>query len=186
MAENEPRDDEEKLKHRDEVLTPSGTAEGIDPDVPATDEELARADALRAALDDPSRPSEDAELLRALALAAAPRPLPAEVHEALVAKALGHLEVKKARQRVDRRGVVVRVTFGAAALLAAAAAVLLVVGRAGDVGESTKPALARVRSTQALFDQPFERGQASLRADRIAVARTADLRENRFASWGVK
>lgn len=183
MAENEPRNDEEKLKHRDEALTASGVAE---PDAPATDEEVAQADALRAALDEPSRPSEDAALLRALALADAPRPLPAEAHEALLARALARLDVKKARQRVDRRGIVVRVTFGAAALIAAAAAVLLVVGRTGDVGESTKPALARVRSTQALFDQPFERGQASLRADRIAVARTADLRENRFASWGVK
>ena len=43
-----------------------------------------------------------------------------------------------------------------------------------------------MRSTQALFDQPFERGQATARADRIAVARTADLRQNRFARWGVK
>lgn len=176
MAENEPRNDETKTL-RDAVL---------DPDAPATDAEIARADALRIALEDTSRSSEDAELLRALALADSPRPLAEASQDALVAKALAQLDARGARRRSDRWGVVVRVTFGATALLAAAAAVLIVVGRSGGLDEAATPALARVRSTQPLFDQPFERGQATARADRIAVARTADLRQNRFARWGVK
>jgi len=173
MAENEPR----KPKHLEEVQGP---------DAPATEEELARAEALRVALDDASRPSEDAELLRALALAESPRPLAEAAQDALVARALTRMDARKARVKSHQRGVVVRVTFGAAALIAAAAAVVLVVGRSGNLDGGTQPELAHVRSTQALFDQPFERGQATARADRIAVARTADLRQNRFARWGVK
>ncbi|HEX7600143.1 MAG TPA: hypothetical protein VF316_01010 [Polyangiaceae bacterium] len=173
MAENEPR----KPKHLEEVQGP---------DAPATEEELARAEALRVALDDASRPSEDAELLRALALAESPRALAEAAQDALVANALTRMDARKTRAKSDQRGVVVRVTFGAAALIAAAAAVVLVVGRSGGLDGGAKPELAHVRSTQALFDQPFERGQATARADRIAVARTADLRQNRFARWGVK
>jgi hypothetical protein len=173
MAENEPR----KPKHLEEVL---------DPDAAATEDELARAEALRDALDDASQSSEDAELLRALALAESPRPLAEAAQDALVANALKGMDARQARAKSDQRGVVVRVTFGAAALVAAAAAVVLVVGRSGSLDGGATPELAHVRSTQALFDQPFERGQASARADRIAVARTADLRQNRFARWGVK
>jgi len=167
----EPRDDEKMV---------------LDPDAPATEAELAQAETLRDALADASQPSEDAALLRALALADSPRPLPEAAQDDLVAKALAKMDAKQGRQRSERRGVVVRVTFGAAALVAAAAAVVFVVGRTGDLDSGAQPALAHVRSTQPLFDQPFERGQASARADRIAVARTADLRQNRFARWGVK
>ena len=161
----EPRDDEKMV---------------LDPDAPATEAELAQAETLRDALADASQPSEDAALLRALALADSPRPLPEAAQDDLVAKALAKMDAKQGRQRSERRGVVVRVTFGAAALV-------FVVGRTGDLASGgAQPALAHVRSTQPLFDQPFERGQASARADRIAVARTADLRQNRFARWGVK
>ena len=47
----------------------------------------------------------------------------------------------------------------------------------------------RARSADALFDAttPFPRhGEESARIDRIASARAADLRQNRFAAWGVK
>jgi hypothetical protein len=46
--------------------------------------------------------------------------------------------------------------------------------------------LARARSTQPLFDEPFKAGETSARIDRIAVARAADYRDNRFAKWGVR
>ena len=49
--------------------------------------------------------------------------------------------------------------------------------------------LIRARSTQTLFDPgtPFaRRGGESSRVDRIARARAADLRANRFAAWGVE
>lgn len=149
-----------------------------DPDAPPTDEELALAAELRDALGDPSRTSEDAGVLRALALAESPRELPEKRQSELVEAALTRFDAK----RRERRGVVVRVMFGAAALVAAAAAVLVFVGRS----PATPPALTHARSTQPLFNEPFDRGQASARADRIAAARASDLRENRFAEWGVR
>jgi hypothetical protein len=49
------------------------------------------------------------------------------------------------------------------------------------------PTIVAVRSTQTLFDAPFpRRGGESARIDRIARARGSDLRENRFARWGVR
>jgi len=49
-------------------------------------------------------------------------------------------------------------------------------------------ALIRSRSTDDLFDpaEKFEVGRSSARIDRIASARSSDLRRNRFASWGVQ
>jgi hypothetical protein len=160
----------------------------VDPDAPASAEELAAAAALRDALEPapgaPPTAQEEADLLRALALADSPRELPAAQADALVARALETWDARRAAKRSERRGVVVRVAFGAATLALAAAAVLLFVGR--PPGGTEQAALVHVRSTQPLFDQPFERGQASARADRIATARAADLRENRFAMRGVR
>ena len=153
----------------------------VDPDAPPSAEELAAAESLRGALDDASKPSDDAELLRALSLAETPRELDPDAQKKLVDAAL----VRFDRRRSERSGVVIRVAFGAAALVAAAAAVLLLVGRppAQDAA-----ALARSRSTQPLFGEPFKagEGQASSRIDRIAVARSSDFRENRFKRWGVR
>lgn len=72
---------------------------------------------------------------------------------------------------------------GAAGLVAAAAAVFVfTLGRAPvEPGE-----LRAARSTDELFDQRFEAGQASSRVDRIVGERERDLRHNRFAEWGVK
>ena len=54
---------------------------------------------------------------------------------------------------------------------------------AEDVGAS----LAHVRSTDELFPAPFPKEQlTSQRIDRIAEARSRDLRANRYAKWGVK
>ncbi|MFS8069972.1 MAG: hypothetical protein ACMG6S_26710, partial [Byssovorax sp.] len=49
-------------------------------------------------------------------------------------------------------------------------------------------ALILSRSTDDLFDpaEKFEVGRSSARIDRIASARSSDLRRNRFASWGVQ
>ena len=95
-------------------------------------------------------------------------------------------------------------------VVAMAAGVLLMVGRLGkesapapaSVAQAPAPAataaaVAQVehapriaaRSTQELFDAatPFPRsGGESARVDRIATARAADLRANRFAAWGVR
>ncbi|MCC6524788.1 MAG: hypothetical protein IT373_19175 [Polyangiaceae bacterium] len=79
------------------------------------------------------------------------------------------------------------------ALAAAAALVLVLTSGAFDrerrTGTPTAAAFIQARSTQALFDpaQPFPaRGGESERMDRIARARAADLRANRYASWGVR
>ncbi|CAN5232489.1 hypothetical protein BH09MYX1_BH09MYX1_37180 [soil metagenome] len=151
----------------------------LDPDAPPSAEELALGESLRAALDDPEKSSDDAALLRALSLAETPRALDEQAQARLVEAALERFD----RKQQHRRGVVIRVAFGATALVAAAAAVLLLVARPPAVDTS---ALAHARSTQPLFDQPFERGQASARADRIATARGADYRNNRFSQWGVR
>lgn len=89
---------------------------------------------------------------------------------------------------------------GAAVFVAMAAAALLYVrfghrGLGADVATSMQASLVPARSTQELFDQPFEvsRGVDPTRSsngvsriDRIAAARNSDYRHNRFARWGVK
>ncbi|WP_394820855.1 hypothetical protein [Pendulispora albinea] len=108
-----------------------------------------------------------------------------------------------------RGGVVVRVAFGtaaAAALSLAAAYALMVSFASTKRAEPPAPAaaaapmatamqapgtgeakLAVARSTQPLFGEPFPTtGGTSARIDRIARARASDLRDNRFARWGVR
>ena len=155
----------------------------MDPDAPPSAEELAAAEDLRLALEDPAHANEDAELLRAVGLAAhsAPALDPAAQHAAEQA-ALARFDQLKARRT---RGTVLRVTFGLGVAFAAAAALALVLGRPTPK-PSAEVELVRVHSTQELFSQRFEpQGGESARIDRIAIARAADLRENRFARWGV-
>jgi len=144
----------------------------------ASPEELASAAALARAL--------DAEPLTvALRAAWSPRPLDEADHHALVARAVGAAP-RSGLGSVPgsaRRARVVRVAFGAVAgAVALAASVLVWVdGRAPH-----EVPIARARSTQPLFDEPFRAGDASARIDRIAMARASDFRDNRFAGWGVR
>jgi len=161
----------------------AGTPGTHDPEAPPTDEEIREAEALAAALAGATAPNEDALFLRAVAHAHAPdrTPLDREKNERLVARAVdGAVHTSKARGRV------VRVVFGGglAAALAIAAAVLFVIAKRPP--EDDTPKLAQSRSTQELFREPFRGGEASARIDRIAMARAGDLRENRFARWGVR
>ncbi len=156
-----------------------------DPDAPPSAEEIAAAEALRLALQDASKKNEDAELLRAAALAhgtRAPTALDAASARAAEEAALAKFDKLHARRA---GGVVIRLTFGVGIAVAAAAALFFVLGRPTE-----KPAeqaeLVHVRSTQELFAHQFEaQGGESARIDRIAIARANDLRENRFARWGV-
>jgi hypothetical protein len=151
------------------------------PDAPPTETELREARALAAALEGDAGPSEDATFLRTLTIAnAAPEafPLSSELNERLVSRALS----AKAGS-APTRGRVIRVLFGGAVALAAAAALVFLVGKPPEL-ESAK--LAQSRSTQDLFREPFRGDEASARIDRIAMARAGDLRENRFARWGVR
>jgi hypothetical protein len=155
----------------------------MDPDAPATDEELAESAKLRDALEDASCPNDDAALARAVSSAWSPRDLPADAHRKLVEQALVRHDARRRRNRV------VRVSFGASAVLALAAAILLYV-RSDRPPPDTVHVVATMavsRSTQALFPDRFApSGGESARIDRIAMARAADLRDNEFAKWGVR
>ena len=171
-----------------------GTLDEPDPGAPPTAEEIAAAEALRLALDEPRQANASADFARAVSLAHAPRSIPAEEHRAIVEQAIERAESRRGA-RVDRSFA--RRMAGPAVVaggLALAAAIALAIGttpfdRASaprSSVSSTEP-LVPVRSTQPLFREPFARaGGESARIDRIASARSADLRDNRFAAWGVK
>ncbi len=155
------------------------------PDAPASEEELTASARLRDALEDPSPVlgrSPEADLARSLALSHAPRDIDPKEHRAIVDRAI----VEGARRAKKRqRGVVIRVTFGVSAIVAVAASVLFYFNVRGPAPVAME--LAVTRSTQPLFPERFPQvGGESARIDRIAMARSADLRENRFARWGVR
>jgi hypothetical protein len=153
-------------------------------DPPPTDEELAESARLRDALADSSVKNEDADLLRSIALSHNPHALDEEAHRSIVEPALAKLTTRR-----NARVIRLRWAFGGAgAALALAAAAILLVGKLEPAPSPDLAAhLLRSRSTQSLFDTPFtaESG-ASARIDRIAMAREADLRENRFLQWGLR
>jgi hypothetical protein len=179
----------------------------LDPDAPPSEEEIAHSDALRRALEDPSLPNEAAELARAVSLANRPRPIEAKVHQAILEGALsGAKRVGPPGPAPHKQGggTLTRVLFGVPTALAVAASVALI---ASSLGKQEAPVASvaaaptttpyRARSTQPLFDEPFEARQAkpstpyrsssgSARVDRIAMARAGDFRENEFSRWGAR
>jgi hypothetical protein len=153
----------------------------------ATSLERASAERLRAELAGEAAASQESELFTALRMAAHPTDLTAAQHAALVEVAL---RAPLRRQAPRRIAPVTMVALASAAALAAGVA--LFVGRVGPEGRAplgATAALVPARSADDLFDAavPFpRRGQESARIDRIASARGADLRSNRFAAWRVK
>lgn len=124
-----------------------------------------------------------------------------EHEHAVLARALGHAlgspgpeasvperALKKALEQPKTRSNVILVAFGVAASgLSLAASVLLVVGTA----ERRAPTLAREefapsRSLSPLLNADAARLTASERMDRVASVRARELRENRYAAWGVR
>jgi hypothetical protein len=152
-----------------------------DPDAPPSEEELAEAASLREALADPSSKEPRATLARSLALAYEPREIDPAEHKAIVDRSLREGEKRS-------RGRVVRIAFGVSTVLALAAGVAAVLNMDAWMGgkQGVTLTLAVSRSTQPLFKEKFVEGEKSARIDRIASARAADLRENKFARWGVK
>ncbi|AUX21652.1 hypothetical protein SOCEGT47_021380 [Sorangium cellulosum] len=137
-----------------------------------------------------------AELAIALRAAWRPRPLAELRGRALVEQALRASSGQRGRRTAP-------VTMAAlSALAAVAAGVALLVGEvreelpsaarapAAPAAEGAPlPSPIAARSTAALFDPaaPFPReGGQTARIDRIAAARAADLRQNRYAAWGVR
>lgn len=147
---------------------------------PPTPEEQAEAEALARALEGHARHPELA-LVEALRAAHDPAPLDPRRHEELLVRALADASERGGGRVLSFPGR----RWAVLAAVAAAACLLLVLGR--SLRRPSVPlALAASRSTQALFPEQFPRqGGGSARVDRIQVARARDLRENRFAQWGV-
>jgi hypothetical protein len=179
-------------------------------DVIPTAEEKQQALALRDALADRRAPratdSADVHLAHALRSAFAPTAMDDAEHRRIVDTALAAmpavqgLPAKLAAARdgsggaspkagdiltLRRRQTVVRVGLGAlAGGLALAASIVLVVTSTPTHGSEAQ--LAKARTTQPLFSEPFKAGETSARIDRIASARAADFRDNCFTKWGVR
>lgn len=152
-----------------------------DPFAPASAEEIAQSERLRQALEGEGDHA-DAVLARALAAAYAPSNAPPQVEPPTrLAPAVVAAE-KPAGKLLYFRFV------GVAATLAAAAAVLLAVtprARLESAPELPAFALAQSRSTAPLI-QADAAGAPSTRIDRIASLRGRELRDNRYALWGVR
>lgn len=143
-------------------------------DAPPTTEELAEAERLRDALERGDPAHADLALARALRSAARPEPLSELAHRAILTSVVA----PRAQPPVVRR-------FAApVTLVVAMAASLLLLIRTAPSPDDVP--LAQARSTEDLFREPFRPGEASARIDRIALARSGDFRDNRFARWGVR
>jgi len=147
-----------------------------DPFAPASPDELVESERLREALAGHAD-HDDARLARALSAAFSPR-LERSLREPFLAQ--------KTPARRTGRLLVVRFASVAAAL-AIAAAVLLRLGNQLPQGAPAPDlsTLAQSRTTATLF-QPASAGAPSERIDRIASARSRELRDNRYALWGVR
>jgi hypothetical protein len=148
-----------------------------DPFAPASPEELVESERFKRALDGEGD-HVDLALARALSAAHAPKP------PAIAAIGRAALPVERRRAKVSYLSF----ASGAAAL-AAAAALLLTVGsreRRAPTPDLQALTLAQSRSTAPLFQNAALAGAPSLRIDRIASVRERELRENRYALWGVR
>jgi hypothetical protein len=168
---------------------PRETHDSPDPDSPPSAQEVAEAEALREALES-SATNDAADFARAVSLAHAPRPLATAEHQAILERALARGEaLRESAQRRRGRARSVVAVGGGLALAAAIALVVTHLGLSSATATFTPPTrpLVPARSTQPLFREPFARaGGESGRIDRIAWARAGDLRDNRFAEWGVR
>jgi hypothetical protein len=154
-----------------------------DPFAPASADELVESERLRQALDG-NGDGDHLDLVLARALSAAHAPS-REAPRALPRLARGAPERPPAKVLYYRFA-------GVAATLAAAAAVLLAItthtthtSQQASLPELPALALAQSRSTAALI-QADAAGDPSTRIDRIASLRGRELRDNRYALWGVR
>ncbi len=158
-----------------------------DPFAEPSEEELIESGRLREALER-GTPHADASLLAVLG-ASFTAPNAGVNHnsavERAVAGALGGPVTAK-----PKRTNVVYASFGAvSAVLAVAAAALLFVGLSRSTpmpSAAVQNELVRPHSTAAMFADRFETGDTTARMDLIASSRGRDLRDNRYASWGVR
>lgn len=160
-----------------------------DPLAPPSEAELVESERLRGALDD-GTPHEDAALLHGLR-AGVGEGFEEDLRDAALERALERALPSDARKaEPKRRSNVIYAVFGAGSLVAAAAAALLLVttrAQAPQASLAEAPSeYARPRSTATLFSERFDTQDTTARMDAIASARSRDLRDNRYAAWGVR
>ena len=168
-----------------------------DGDAPPTRLEGEAAARLRADLDRGDLDGE-AALLGELRAAHRPAPLSPARNEELIAGALASARRAPASLSRLRRALPATMAALTGVVALAAGFALLLQTRELAPPSAMAPsraaaavapaALIRSRSTDDLFDpaQRFELGGSSARIDRIASARSSELRRNRFAAWGVQ
>lgn len=157
-------------------------------DATPTADEQALAAALRDSLARSHEPRvadpDTAHLAHALRAAFAPAALGEAEHRAIVDAALARMPAKVVAIGAGRSRVV-RIAFGVVTGGLALAASIVFVVTSAPLHGSEAP-LAKARTTQPLFSEPFKPGETSARIDRIASARASDFRDNRFTKWGVR
>ncbi len=160
------------------------------PEISATTAEREAAARLREALAHPrsdDRDEPEVEMMDALIAAHRPRGIDPLRNELLITRAL-----KRSSQRTTTRRTLPFVTAAVLGVAAMAAGIALYLAPPQENSVASRGApsvLQRSRSTADLFDAatPFPRvGGESARVDRITNARAAELRDNRFALWGVR
>jgi hypothetical protein len=162
-------------------------------DAPPTRLEREAAARLRASLEGGGELEGEAAIFGELRAAHRPPALSPARNEALLARALASAGRTPASISPLRRALPATMAALTGALALAAGFALLVQTRSfAPPPMATAPAapaaLILSRSTDDLFDpaEKFEVGRTSARIDRIASARSSDLRRNRFAAWGVQ
>jgi hypothetical protein len=156
-------------------------------DAPASPVERASAERLREATMHPRSDDRDeplVEVFDALEAAYRPRSIDPLRNELLISRAL-----KRSSERTTGRRVLPIVTAAVLGVTAMAAGFALYFRTGPDKPVAVAPSLQRSRSAADLFDAatPFPRaGGESARVDRITTVRATELRNNRFAMWGVR
>ena len=168
-----------------------------DGDAPPTRLERGGAERLRSALERGGDLDEDAAILGDLRAAHRPGTLAPARNEELIAGALSRAPRALASVSTWRRALPATMAAITGVLALAAGFALLVRTQnfappsamvPSPVAVVAPAVLVRSRSTDDLFDpaEKFEVSHTSARIDRIASARSSDLRRNRFAAWGVR
>ena len=172
-----------------------------DPLAPASADELRESERLRHALEGGDDSHADVALARALRSALSPPTLAAEARQRAEASVRSDGDAPASapaspKGAAEPRRNVVFVTFGAVALAAAAGFALMLTqphdeppaSAALAIASAVAPAreLLQSRTTGELFHERFEAGATTARIDLITSARERDLRENRYALWGVR
>lgn len=168
-----------KVAHSAEPLDPQRhrlilerALDANDPLAPPTEEELAAASELRDHL--------DSDPLVVSLRAARGQTSPSERTTRILERALAPRGASKAIHH--RRAAPI---WGTLAVAAAAALWIAVKSSSPFEASNSQPPLAFSRSTESLFTKPFDTSSPSERIDKIAQVRARDLRNNRYAKWGL-